>query len=422
VQVCVDRPWPRRELTEGTSLPELAATALARTTLTDGSTLTDVQLAGIGTFIVTGYAEAMPLLRRSIEMVATGPLEDAELLERYLTAVSSCTRIWAYEERELIFQRAAAVARRTGALHMLETTLFSWALHETVIGRLDAADVLLLEVHQLRSAVANTPEMWEVYRSPEQVAWRNADGARERLQRAYDASVWLGMGASAALSRIGLVLLELSHGNYAEACTAARELVERDVSANYTRVLPDLVEAAVRSGADDTAAWALELLTVRAAAAGTPWGLGLSARSQALVSGDEAHYLAAIAQIPVWSDLARAHLLYGEWLRRQKRRREAREQLRTALSMFEEMGAPAFADRARQELLATGETARRRTVDTVADLTPQEATIAALAKEGATNPEIAARLFISVSTVDYHLRKIFRKLGIDSRRQLGRVL
>ena len=169
-------------------------------------------------------------------------------------------------------------------------------------------------------------------------------------------------------------------------------------------------------------------VALRAAANPTPLSLGLLARSRALLTdGPDAEglYQVAIAQLRQArgaSHLARAHLLYGEWLRRVKRRRDAREQLRTAHGIFETIGADAFAQRARLELTATGETARKRTLEQRSELTSQELQVAALASTGATNPEIAAQLFISPKTVDYHLAKVFRKLGVASRRQLARSL
>ncbi len=169
---------------------------------------------------------------------------------------------------------------------------------------------------------------------------------------------------------------------------------------------------------------ALDRLSQTTAASGTDWALGIEARSRALLSEGEAAealYRQAIERLErtrVRVELARAHLLYGEWLRRERRRLDAREQLRTAHKLFTEFGMEAFAERARVELEATGEHARKRTVETRDDLTPQEAQIARLAADGATNQEIAAQLFISPSTVDYHLRKAFRKLGVKSRHQL----
>jgi DNA-binding CsgD family transcriptional regulator len=193
--------------------------------------------------------------------------------------------------------------------------------------------------------------------------------------------------------------------------------------------LVELVEAGARSGETGRAAAALTRLSEITRSSGTDWALGIEARSQALLSdGEEAdglyrEALERLGQTRVRVDLARAYLLYGEWLRRKRRRLDAREQLRRAHAMFAEFGMEAFAERARVELGATGEHARRRTVETLDDLTPQEAQISRLAGEGATNQEIAARLFISASTVDYHLRKSFRKLGVRSRTQLaGHVL
>ena len=188
--------------------------------------------------------------------------------------------------------------------------------------------------------------------------------------------------------------------------------------------LVELIEAAVRSGKPELAVDALGRLSEMTAASGTDWALGVEARSRALLSDGEAAeplYRQAIERLErtrVRVELARAHLLYGEWLRRERRRVEAREQLRTAHELFTEFGMEAFAERARVELEATGEHARKRTVETRDDLTPQEAQISRLAADGATNQEIAAKLFISPSTVDYHLRKAFRKLGVKSRHQL----
>jgi DNA-binding CsgD family transcriptional regulator len=192
--------------------------------------------------------------------------------------------------------------------------------------------------------------------------------------------------------------------------------------------LVELIEAASRSGKPDLAADALGRLSQTTAASGTDWALGVEARSRAvLTEGDAAEPLyrqaiEALERTRVRVELARAHLLYGEWLRRERRRLDAREQLRTAHELFTEFGMEAFAERARVELEATGAHARKRIVETRDELTPQEVQISRLAADGATNQEIAAQLFISPSTVDYHLRKAFRKLGVKSRHHLKQHL
>jgi DNA-binding CsgD family transcriptional regulator len=192
--------------------------------------------------------------------------------------------------------------------------------------------------------------------------------------------------------------------------------------------LPELIEAAVRTGNPGMAGEAVDRLTETARAGGTEHGLGIEARSRALLSEGEAaegYYREAISRLGHSRrrpELARAHLLYGEWLRGERRRSEARDELRTALEMFAAMGMEAFAGRARVELRATGERARPRGPGAPAVLTPQEAQIARMVAGHLTNREIAARLFISASTVEYHLRKIFRKLGVTSRTQLARTL
>jgi DNA-binding CsgD family transcriptional regulator len=192
--------------------------------------------------------------------------------------------------------------------------------------------------------------------------------------------------------------------------------------------LPELIEAAARLGNTSVASGALDRLVERTQAGGTDFGLGLEARSRALVSQGQAAegwYREAIDRLGrtrLRPDLARAHLLYGEWLRREKRRADARAQLRTAHGMLDAMGMEAFAERAGRELQASGETVRRRAVETVSALTTQEASIARLARDGRTNAEIGVQLFLSARTVEWHLRKVFTKLGITSRRELNAAL
>ena len=219
-------------------------------------------------------------------------------------------------------------------------------------------------------------------------------------------------------------------GDYQKAMTAARysaDYMSEMIAPTWATV--ELIEAAARSGRGDVAGRALDRLADITSAGGTDWALGIEARCRALLTeGDTAEKLyresiERLGRTRLRAELARAHLLYGEWLRRQRRRVDARAQLRIAYEMLETMGMEAFADRARRELLATGETARKRTVHPADQtLTAQEAQIARMARDGLSNPEIAARLFISVRTVQYHLSKVFAKLAIESRGQLGRAL
>jgi DNA-binding CsgD family transcriptional regulator len=224
-------------------------------------------------------------------------------------------------------------------------------------------------------------------------------------------------------------VLDNGLGRYEEALVAAQQ-AGAGTHASWWRSwgLVELIEAAVRSGKPELAADALGRLAQTTAASGTDWALGIEARSRALLTEGEAaeplyrEAIERLARTRIRVELARTHLVYGEWLRRERRRLDAREQLRHAHKLFTEFGMEAFAERARIELQATGEHARKRTVETRDDLTPQEAHISRLAADGATNREIAAQLFISPSTVDYHLRKAFRKLGVRSRHQLKQHL
>jgi DNA-binding CsgD family transcriptional regulator len=245
-----------------------------------------------------------------------------------------------------------------------------------------------------------------------------------------------GQGIAVSWARWATAILCNGLGRYSEAEAAAgqasRDMPELFVS---TFALPELVEAAARTGNTELAASAVDQLAKVTQAGGTDWGLGVEARCRALVSQGQAAeglYADAIERLGrtrLRPELARAHLLYGEWLRRENRRTDAREQLRNAHHLLSDIGMDAFAERARRELAATGETVRKRTAQAAADasgssqeLTAQEAQVARLAGDGLSNPEIGARLFISSHTVQYHLSKVFAKLGLGSRRELHAAL
>jgi DNA-binding CsgD family transcriptional regulator len=257
-------------------------------------------------------------------------------------------------------------------------------------------------------------------------AWRSRE-AEVRADAAALLSEAPPLGIVARWTEYAMVLLELGLGNYQAASSLVWDVWNQDVMFGGLRAA-DAVEAYVRSGKDGPALPALAYLAERAAVNQSDLDRGLLARSQALLAGDggaEAHFRESIAALEACGaglHLARSRLVYGEWLRRQKRRREARAQLEAAREAFESMDADGFAERARVELLATGARARKRVDETRHDLTPQEGQIARLAAGGATNPEIAERLFISANTVDYHLRKVYRKLDIKSRHELSRVV
>ncbi len=246
---------------------------------------------------------------------------------------------------------------------------------------------------------------------------------------ALEEAVSAGQGVNVPYANWMTAVLYNALGRYEEALAAALQATEYIPELFVsTWAVPDLIEAAARVGNTGVAREALGRLSETARAGGTEHGLGLEARARALLSEGEAadHFyreaIERLSRTQLRPELARAHLLYAEWLRRERRRSDARDQLRTASGMFEAIGMEAFAERARRELRATGETARRRNVETNRDLTPQEAQIATMAGEGLSNAEISERLFISAYTVDYHLRKVFSKLGITRRSQLVQAL
>jgi DNA-binding CsgD family transcriptional regulator len=317
--------------------------------------------------------------------------------------------------------------RAQGELTRLPYVLDHVGLLEVHRGRLDRAESHLAEARDVQSAIGAA---WMISLTELAVHVHRGREAqtRESATSLCDQSAARGQDLTVSFVQAQVCILELSLGQYGQALAAARQVFAVDPPVVGIRALPDLIEAGCRSGDPEVAAAALARLEPRARASGTPWALGLLARARALLADDDAAedlYAEAVAELEgagAAVDLARARLVYGEWLRRHRRRRDARDQLRTAYGMFDGMGAAAFAERARAELLATGEHARQRSADPGEELTAQEDRIARLAAEGAANQEIAAQLFISPATVDYHLRKVFRKLGISRRAQLARRL
>ncbi|NUP53718.1 MAG: AAA family ATPase [Catenulispora sp.] len=389
---------------------------------------TDLLLQGFALRLDGGYASAAPVLHKALETLGREGDVVVHAARPAVLALYASQEVWDEVGGDETVGLLEAQQRASGALGALGLTLVCRASCELRAGRFEVATASLDEA-EILCAVIGEQSPGAAYRV-ELLSWQGqeaeARAAADLLVRDWEAPH--AHGGLGHWARNCLTVLELGLGRYADAAAYAGSAFASDIPAVTARAAPDLLEAAVRCGDEHTAKEALRLLEERAPLAGTPWALGLLARCRGLMSdGDDAEvfYQESVAQLGrthVRTDLARTHLLYGEWLRRRRRRADARVQLRIAHEMFVSMGAAAFAERTRLELLATGESARRRTVQTTYDLTPQERRIAVLAAEGATNGEIATRLFITQSTVEYHLNKVFRKLAITSRRQLRKVL
>jgi DNA-binding CsgD family transcriptional regulator len=325
--------------------------------------------------------------------------------------------LWDDELWHLLATRGVSVARDTGALSLLPVMANHLAAFNVHSGSFAAAAALVDEVEAITQATGIPPLK---YAACMLAAWRG-EHAQPLFDDAWRNGMERGEGSGLGLHRWLTALLHNAHGRYGDALVEARDGCKHEDVMAYGWSLVELIEAGVRGGGPDEAAAALERLSERTGASGTEWALGIEARCRALLSDDESLYRESIEQLArsrAVAELARSRLLYGEWLRRENRRTDAREQLRAAHESFSQMGSEAFAERARRELLATGETARRITPDTRDALTPQEIQVARLARDGHTNPEIGAQLFISPRTVEYHLRKVFRKLDVSTRKEL----
>jgi DNA-binding CsgD family transcriptional regulator len=388
----------------------------------------DLLLEGMATLITDGYETGVPAVQRALSVFRDGDLPIGEQLRWLFVATRCAIDIWDDESWRDLAIRQVELARAVGALSLLPfaiTQRFGMHVHA---GEFATVAQLVDEFSVLKEATATgLPDFGTMILA----AWQGRSREAFRLIDEFVTDMSeRGQGYGVSLPHYTASVLYNGLGRYADAMASAELASEqRDDLAFANLALAELIEAAVRSGQPERAAAAMGRLTELTLPSGTAWGLGVAARSRALLSeGDEAErlYREAIGHLssaPARTELARAHLLYGEWLRRQRRRREAREHLRTAHDMLEAMGMDAFAERAGRELRATGETARKRTAAARdEELTGQEAQIARLAREGLSNPEIGSRLFISARTVQYHLAKVFAKLGIASRSQLSHVL
>jgi DNA-binding CsgD family transcriptional regulator len=384
----------------------------------------------MATRLTEGPAAGTPQLRRALEAFRDEdlPSEDDIMRWLWLSPVAQQTvllELWDDDMWHALATRTVRLAREAGALTTLPVALPYLAGVQLHAGEFGAAAALIDQADAITSATGNAPLR---YASLVLAAWRGVESeALEVIEAGVQDAIARGEGRVLGLAGCVTAVLYNGLGRYEAALAAAERACEHEDLGFFGWSLAELVEAAARCGSPEVAVSALRQLEERTSAAGTHWALGIEARSRALVTDDEeadALYREAIERLDrsrMAVHLARARLLYGEWLRRGKRRRDAREQLRAAHDTFSRIGAEAFADRARRELLATGETARKRTAETRGLLTPQEAQIAQLARDGLSNPDIGAQLFISSRTVQYHLGKVFVKLDITSRNQLGRV-
>jgi DNA-binding CsgD family transcriptional regulator len=390
----------------------------------------DLLLDGLTTRFTEPYAAALPPLRRALHAVLGDQRSEQTMRWPWLacpvTPEPLAPELWDDKRWEELASRAVRLARDAGALTVLPIALTYRAHVHVHAGEFAAASALIDEADALARAAGNAPLR---YTSLVLVAWRGDEAtARNVIAASIQDATARGEGRAIGLAHYATAVLDNGLGRYGDALAAAQRACAHEDLAFFGWALVELVEAGARGDAHKVASDALCRLGERTRASGTDWALGIQARSEALLSEGEAaeslyrEAIQRLARSRIAVHVARGHLVYGEWLRRERRRVDAREQLRTALEMFTGMGAEAFAERASAELLATGERARKRTVETREDLTAQEAQIARLARDGLSNPEIGARLFISPRTVEYHLHKVFAKLDISSRNELDRAL
>jgi DNA-binding CsgD family transcriptional regulator len=390
----------------------------------------ELLLHGLVLLTTNGLAAAAPALRQAVSLFAGDNVSAGDRLRWSYMALFPATFLWDEDGYRAMLAQNVQLVRDAGSLDRLPIDLATVGVMAAWSGDFGAAASVIAEAE----AVSEVTGARYPYATILLACLRGSPArAVPLIDAEINAAEAGGQGGLVTTARWAATVLYNGLGRYEEAREAARQVAE-DPSAGQVLLwtLPELIEAAVRTGDMAMASAAVARLAETTQAGGNNWGLGMEARSRALTADDESaegFYQEAVerlARTQLRPELARAHLLYGEWLRRRGRRTQARDQLRTALGMLEEIGMEAFAERARRELAATGETARKRTVPSTAGaraaLTAQEAQVAQLARNGLSNPEIGARLFISSHTVQYHLGKVFTKVGVTSRNQLHTVL
>ncbi|WP_027931862.1 helix-turn-helix transcriptional regulator [Amycolatopsis thermoflava] len=409
-------------LGQGRGLLEAADSALAAPAPPTPPGLVDLLLDGLVTRYTHGYEASVPGLRHALEALRDDHHAVSASRRWLWLACRIGTMLWDDEVVHVLTSRRVRLAREAGALAMLSTAINFQASVLVLAGELTGAAELVAESAAITEATGAAPLP---HAELMLAAWRGRRAeAVELCAAAVQEATGRGDGMVVTLAQYALSVLNNGLGDYRAAIAAAAGPCESDELVHSSLTLPELVEASVRAREPARAADALDRLSSRARASGTRWALGVEARSRALMSTGptaEELYREAIQQLGacrIVTDLARAHLVYGEWLRREGRRQDARAQLRTAHELLSGMGAEAFAARAARELTATGERPRKRAARPADALTARELHIARLVAAGATSKEIGAQLFLSPRTIDAHLRNIFRKLGITSRRQL----
>jgi DNA-binding CsgD family transcriptional regulator len=386
----------------------------------------DLLLDGLAANFSEGYRAGLPLLRRALGAFGQQMSAEEELRWLWLASIAAL-HLWDDGRWDVLSRRHVELTHEVGALGELPLALSSRTYLLLFAGQLNAAASL---VEQVQAATEATGSNLAPYGALGLAVLRGQETQAAALIAATAQDVAVrGEGIGVTLTNWANAVLYNGLGRYDRALAAAEQGSEDPSElglAAWSTV--ELIEAAARTGQPERAAGPLRFLAEITSAAGTDWALGIQARSRALLSeGDPAErlYLEAVERLSrtrIDTETARTHLVYGEWLRRRNRRVDARAQLRTAHEMFASMRAEAFAERTRRELLATGETVRKRTVETYDELTAQEKQIARRARDGRSNSEIGAELFLSPRTVEWHLRKVFTKLGISSRRQLREAL
>jgi DNA-binding CsgD family transcriptional regulator len=406
---------------------QVAVAALAAPPASDPRPV-DLLLDGLATLIAHGPVAGTPAMRQALAAFASRDVKPAVALRWRWLAGRAAGFIWEYEGWDKLTSHHIRAAREAGMLAELPLALNTRVGVHLFAGETKAAAALIDEADALARATGDG--IAPLYGALSLAAHRGREDELARLVRAGTQD-FLARGEGLGVTAVSWVTAVLNNGlgRYDEAFAAAAEATRIPGEIWFsTYATVELIEAACRSGRPERGAEALASLCASTSASGTPWALGVEARSRALLAQDDAAeplYREAIERLeptPLRLDLARAHLVYGEWLRREARRIDARNELRAAYELFTDFGMEAFAERSRIELEATGEHVRRRTPATLDQLTAQEAQVSRLAADGKTNREIAASLFISPSTVEYHLRKAFRKLDVTSRTQLATKL